>query len=251
MRVKLHVNVDHVATLRQVRGTNYPDPVEAALACEQAGAHGITVHLREDRRHIQLHDVERLRARIGTLLNLEMAATDAMIELARRVEPDVVTLVPEKREERTTEGGLDVQGQRDVLRRATDLLHERGVLVSMFIDPEPAQIDASREVGADHVELHTGDFAGHPGTSPSPAARARELERLARAARHNANSSQPLHLAAGHGLTADNVPALLAGVPEIVELNVGHAIVSDAVLVGLPEAVRRFLRAMEAGASAR
>ncbi|GAB4114797.1 MAG: pyridoxine 5'-phosphate synthase [Sandaracinaceae bacterium] len=250
MRVKLHVNVDHVATLRQARGTSYPDPVEAALLCEQAGAHGITVHLREDRRHIQTHDVERLRARARTQVNLEMAATDAMIELALRIRPDVVTLVPERREERTTEGGLDVHGQREALRRATDRLHARDILVSMFIDPEPAQVDASREVGADHIELHTGDYAGHPGAPVDLAARARELGRLARAARHNAEAARPMLLAAGHGLTADNVGALLAGVPEIVELNVGHAIVSDAVFVGMPEAVRRFLRAMEAGVGA-
>jgi pyridoxine 5-phosphate synthase len=247
MRVKLHVNVDHVATLRQARGTTYPDPVEAALACEAAGAHGITVHLREDRRHIQPRDVERLRERASTLLNLEMAATDAMIDFARRVRPDVVTLVPEKREERTTEGGLDVHGQRELLRRATALLHERDVAVSMFVDPEARQIDASAEVGADHVELHTGDYAGHPGSPFDPASVERELARLAAAARHNATATRPLHLAAGHGLTADNVGPLLAAVPEIVELNVGHAIVSDAVMHGLGEAVRRFLGAIERG----
>ena len=240
MPVKLHVNVDHVATLRQARGTPYPDPVEAALACEAAGAHGITVHQREDRRHIQPDDVVRLRARVRSLLNLEMAATDAMVELALRVRPDFVTLVPEKREERTTEGGLDVAGQRASLARITSRLREAGIAVSMFIDPEAAQIDASIEVGADHIELHTGDYANASGE----AAR-HELERLARAARHNASARRPLHLAAGHGLALANVGALLASVPEIVELNVGHAIVSDAVIVGMDAAVRRFLRAME------
>lgn len=240
MAVKLHVNVDHVATLRQARGTPYPDPVEAALVCEAAGAHGITVHQREDRRHIQPDDVERLRARVQTVLNLEMAATDAMVALAVRVRPDFVTLVPEKREERTTEGGLDVAGQRDALARITARLHDAGIAVSMFIDPDGSQIDASIAVGADHIELHTGDYANATGE----AAR-HELDRLARAARHNATSARPLHLAAGHGLAIGNVGALLTAVPEIVELNVGHAIVSDAVIVGMDAAVRRFLRAME------
>lgn len=240
MSVKLHVNVDHVATLRQARGTSYPDPVEAALACEAAGAHGITVHQREDRRHIQPDDVERLRATIGTILNLEMAATAAMVTLATRVKPDFVTLVPEKREERTTEGGLDVAGQRVALAAITARLHAEGIAVSMFIDPEPSQIDASIEVGADHIELHTGDYANATGERV-----AHELDRLASAARWNAKASRPLHLAAGHGLSVTNVRALLDAAPEIVELNVGHAIVSDAVIVGMEEAVRRFLRAME------
>ncbi|MBN8612197.1 MAG: pyridoxine 5'-phosphate synthase [Deltaproteobacteria bacterium] len=240
MSVKLHVNVDHVATLRQARGTSYPDPVDAALACEAAGAHGITVHQREDRRHIQPHDVERLRVKVKTILNLEMAATDAMVELATRVKPDFVTLVPEKREERTTEGGLDVAGQRASLAAITKRLHHAGISVSMFIDPEPAQIDASIEVGADHIELHTGDYANATGDRVT-----HELDRIGAAARHNATSSRPLHLAAGHGLSVANVGALLEAAPEIVELNVGHAIVSDAVIVGMEEAVRRFLRAME------
>ncbi len=240
MSVKLHVNVDHVATLRQARGTSYPDPVEAALACEAAGAHGITVHQREDRRHIQPDDVERLRAKIGTILNLEMAATDAMVALAARVKPDFVTLVPEKREERTTEGGLDVAGQRASLAAITARLRERGIAVSMFIDPEPDQIEASIDVGAAHIELHTGDYANATGDAAH-----RELARIANAARWNASSKRPLHLAAGHGLSVANVGALLDAAPEIVELNVGHAIVSDAVLVGMEEAVRRFLRAME------
>ncbi|MBX7193959.1 MAG: pyridoxine 5'-phosphate synthase [Sandaracinaceae bacterium] len=239
MPVKLHVNVDHVATLRQARGTPYPDPVEAAIACEAAGAHGITVHQREDRRHIQPDDVERLRARVRTLLNLEMAATDAMVELACRVRPDFVTLVPEKREERTTEGGLDVVGQHDWLAAITLRLRDHGIAVSMFIDPEAAQIDASVDVGAAHIELHTGDYCNASGEAAT-----HELARLAAAARHNARTGR-LHLAAGHGLSVSNVAALLHAVPEIVELNVGHAIVSDAVMVGMEEAVRRFLRAMD------
>ncbi|MFN7702370.1 MAG: pyridoxine 5'-phosphate synthase [Deltaproteobacteria bacterium] len=239
MAVKLHVNVDHVATLRQARGTTYPDPVEAALVCEAAGAHGITVHQREDRRHIQPDDVVRLRARVTTLLNLEMAATEPMVELALRVRPEFVTLVPEKREERTTEGGLDVAGQRAWLERVTARLHDAGIAVSMFIDPAPSQIDASIAVGAAHIELHTGDYA-----HAAPERAHHELARLARAARHNAEARRPLHLAAGHGLSVANVGGLLASVPEIVELNVGHAIVSDAVLVGMDAAVKRFLRAM-------
>lgn len=244
--VLLHVNVDHVATLRQARGTTYPDPLDAALACERAGAKGITVHLREDKRHIQPLDVERIRMHAKTLVNLEMAATTAMIEFALRVRPDFVTLVPEKREERTTEGGLDVAGHREELARLTKRLVEAAIPVSMFIDPEEAQIDASREVGATHIELHTGDYANHCGTPRGD----QELQRLAQAATYNAAHSK-LHLAAGHGLTATNVVALIAKVPQIVELNVGHAIVSDAVMLGMEGAVKHFLRAMSDGIQAR
>lgn len=245
--VLLHVNVDHVATLRQARGTTYPDPLDAALACERAGAKGITVHLREDKRHIQPLDVERIRMHAKTLVNLEMAATTAMIEFALRVRPDFVTLVPEKREERTTEGGLDVAGHREELARLTKRLVDAGIPVSMFIDPEEAQIDASREVGATHIELHTGDYANHFGTPHGD----EELLRLAHAATYNASHSRPLHLAAGHGLTATNVVGLIAKVPQIVELNVGHAIVSDAVMLGMEGAVKHFLRAMSEGIQAR
>ncbi len=240
MDVSLHVNVDHVATLRQARGTTYPDPLDAALCAQEAGARGITVHLREDRRHIQPADVERLRARLTTTLNLEMAATDPMIEFARRVRPDLVTLVPEKREERTTEGGLDVASQVERLTLVVARLNEARIPVSMFIDPEPFQVDASRATGAAHVELHTGDYANAP-----PEEVQGQLARLARAADHNAQGREPLHLAAGHGLSSRNVGALLRAVPQIVELNVGHAIVADAVLVGMEAAVRAFLRAME------
>ncbi len=239
-RTRLHVNVDHVATLRQARGTAYPDPVEAAALCELAGADGITVHLREDRRHISDRDVEVLRRTVKTLLNLEMATTDATIAFAVRVLPDLVTLVPEKREERTTEGGLDVVGQKTLVRAAIVKLRDAGVPVSLFIDPDLAQIDASLEAGAAAIELHTGDYAN----AKSDLARTKELSRLARAAIHSRSAAPMLRLAAGHGLTARNVGELLRTVPGIEELNVGHAIVSEAVLMGMERAVARFLERM-------
>jgi pyridoxine 5-phosphate synthase len=239
-RVRLHVNVDHVATLRQARGTVYPDPVDAAALCESAGAVGITVHLREDRRHIQDRDVEVLRRTVKTFLNLEMATTDAMVALALRVKPDLVTLVPEKREERTTEGGLDVVGLNASVARAVEMLAAGGIPTSLFIDPEEAQIDASAAVGANAIELHTGDYAN--ASDPS-----HELERLARAAAYSVRVAPKMRVAAGHGLHTRNVVALLARCPEIEELNVGHAIVSDAVLVGMGAAVKQFLAAMAEG----
>jgi pyridoxine 5-phosphate synthase len=234
------VNVDHVATLRQARGTAYPDPVEAAASCELAGADGITVHLREDRRHISDRDVEVLRRTVKTLLNLEMAATDAMIGIASRIKPDLVTLVPEKREERTTEGGLDVVAQKAAVKGAIEKLRSAGVPVSLFIDPEVPQIDASLEVGAAAIELHTGDYAN----ATTESARTKELARLARAAIHARTAAPHLRLAAGHGLTSRNVGDLLRVVPSIEELNVGHAIVSDAILLGMERAVARFLERM-------
>jgi pyridoxine 5-phosphate synthase len=239
-RTRLHVNVDHVATLRQARGTAYPDPVEAASLCELAGADGITVHLREDRRHIQDRDVEVLRRTVKTLLNLEMAATDAMVAFAARIKPDLVTLVPEKREERTTEGGLDVRGNAATLQTVVAQLRDAGVPVSMFIDPEVAQVAASVEVGATAIELHTGDYAD----AKSDHERSKELARLARAAIHARSAAPTLRIAAGHGLTARNVGDLLRTVQPIEELNVGHAIVSDAVLIGMERAVQRFLDRM-------
>lgn len=245
--VRLHVNVDHVATLRQARGTSYPDPVDAAALCETAGAHGITVHLREDRRHIQDHDVARLRASARTLLNLEMGATDEMVGIAIATKPDIVTLVPEKREERTTEGGLDVVRSEARIAEIVKKLDQCRIPVSLFIDPEPAQIGASLRVGARGIELHTGDYAN----ATTDANRAHELGRLADAARYSKTHAPSLTLAAGHGLTRDNVAALLASAPDIVELNVGHAIVADAVTMGMTEAVRAFLYAMHAGEPAR
>ena len=242
--VRLHVNVDHVATLRQARGTSYPDPVDAAVLCELAGAHGVTVHLREDRRHIQDRDVEVLRRTVKTLLNLEMAATEEMLRIAETLRPHLVTLVPEKRAERTTEGGIDVAAHVDQLRSQIARLGAAGVPTSLFIDPEPDQIRASIAAGAQAIELHTGDYA----EARSEAERASELERLAQAAELAAREDPALRIAAGHGLSLRNVGALVAAIPRITELNVGHAIVSDAVLVGLERAVARFLAAMAEGA---
>lgn len=242
MRVRLHVNVDHVATLRQARGTDYPDPVEAALVCERAGAEGITVHLREDRRHIQDRDVERLREVVTTRLNLEMAATEEMVRIATRVRPDKVTLVPEKRQERTTEGGLDVAGARAEIGAVLARLAQADIPVSLFIDPVPAQVRASAELGAAEIELHTGDYcaAGEEGV-------AHQLARLADGARVASEVAPAMAVAAGHGLTVDNVPPLVAGVPGLVELNIGHAVVAEAVTHGLADAVRRFRAAIDRG----
>lgn len=241
MTVRLHINIDHVATLRQARGTEYPDPVQAATMCERAGAHGITAHLREDRRHIQDEDVVRLRASVTTLLNLEMAATEAMVRFAVAVRPDIVTLVPEKREERTTEGGLDVVGAVQWIASVVQELERAGIRVSLFVDPDLEQIDAAQAAGARMVELHTGDYA-----NASAELQTRELQRLARAATHCVTRAAPMLVAAGHGLTVDNVGPLVRTVPAIEELNIGHAVVSDAVMVGLAEAVARFHRAISA-----
>jgi pyridoxine 5-phosphate synthase len=227
--IKLGVNIDHVATLRQVRGAPYPDPLYAALLAEQSGADSITLHLREDRRHIQDHDVRRMRTALQTRMNLEMAATDAMIAIAREVGPQDVCLVPEKRAELTTEGGLDVAAQRDRLAECCTALRESGSRVSMFIDPDLAQIEASRAVGAPVVELHTGAYAEATGER-----QARELMRLVEAARFGAQIGLTVH--AGHGLHYHNVQPV-AAIPEIVELNIGHAIIARAVFDGLARAV--------------
>ena len=230
MPIRLHVNVDHVATLRNARGTRYPDPVLAAQLCEQAGADGITCHLREDRRHIVDDDVRRLRAAVTTLVNLEMAATEEMVKLALEVRPEVVTLVPERREERTTEGGLDVVGQRGVIERAVRALRSKGVRVSLFLAPDKAQITAAHELEVDQIELHTGEYCNARG-----AAAAAELARLAASATQI--HALGISVAAGHGLARANVRAV-ADLPHLEELNIGHAIVADAVLVGLDRAVR-------------
>lgn len=239
MPIRLHVNIDHVATVRNARGSRYPDPVEAAFACERAGADGITAHLREDRRHIVDRDVERLREAVTTLLNLEMAATDEMVAIACRVKPDVVTFVPERREERTTEGGLDVVAHRAAIERACKALRAAGIKPSLFIAPDATQIDASLNAGAAQVELHTGEYC-----NASRAAHAAELSRLARGAAHAA--SLGLDVAAGHGLTRHNVVAI-AAIPELAELNIGHAIVADAIFMGLDAAVRAMRTAVERG----
>ena len=238
--VRLNINVDHVATLRQARGTDYPDPLQAALAAEAAGAHGITIHLREDRRHIQDDDVRRIRTGIQTFLNLEMACTDEMVDIACETRPDKVTLVPERREERTTEGGLDVLGGQPDIRDAIQRMQQVGIPTSLFVDPEVNQVRASVEVGATEIELHTGDYAD----ATDETLRSHELGRLAAAARFVHEEGLALKVAAGHGLTVANVPPLLEAVPEIVELNIGHAVVSDAVIVGFEAAVREFLAVM-------
>jgi pyridoxine 5-phosphate synthase len=240
--IRLHVNVDHVATLRNARGTPYPSPLRAAEDCLAAGAHGITAHLREDRRHIVDDDVTALRAlcaREGRTFNLEMAATDEMVGIATRALPDVCTLVPERRVERTTEGGLDVVGGSEALARRIRTLVDAGVKVSLFITADEAQIDLARATGATQIELHTGEYAhGRMGELACLATGARRAHVLG------------LEVAAGHGLTQDNVPALVA-IPEIVELNIGHALVGDAVFVGMRQAVRAYRAAIELGLSSR
>jgi pyridoxine 5-phosphate synthase len=245
MTVRLHVNIDHVATLRNARGTTYPDPVRAARVCLEAGADGITAHLREDRRHIVDADVERIRAELRTTFNLEMAATDEMVAIATRVKPDVVTLVPERREERTTEGGLDVVGGGDSLARRVEAIARAGIKVSLFIAADEAQIRASQKLGAKQIELHTGEYA-HAGADAT--ATKRELERLARGAR--LGHELGMEVAAGHGLTLDNVPALLAS-REIVELNIGHAMIADAVFMSLAGAVKAMRASIAQGVAAR
>jgi len=236
--LRLGVNIDHVATLREVRRASYPDPLLAALIAEQSGADSITLHLREDRRHIQDQDVERMRAALQTRMNLEMAATDAMIAIARRVRPHDVCLVPEKREELTTEGGLDVAGQVPRLREACVALAEVGSRVSLFIDPEPRQLEASLEAGAPVVELHTGAYAETTGER-----QAVELARIVEAARYGSRIGLTVH--AGHGLHYHNVQAV-AAVPAIIELNIGHAIVARAIVDGIAAAVREMKSLMNA-----
>ncbi|HZF15636.1 MAG TPA: pyridoxine 5'-phosphate synthase [Steroidobacteraceae bacterium] len=227
--IALGVNIDHVATLRQARGTRYPDPVYAALMSEQAGADSITLHLREDRRHIQDHDLEAIKAVIQTRMNLEMAATDEMLAIAERVRPEDVCLVPERRNEVTTEGGLDVAGQLQRIREVCAIARARGMRASLFIDPDARQVEAAEQAGAPVVELHTGRYAEATGTE-----RATELHRLRDAARLAAGLGLTVH--AGHGLHYHNVQPV-AAIPEIVELNIGHAIVARAVFHGLAQAV--------------
>jgi pyridoxine 5-phosphate synthase len=239
--IHLGVNVDHVATLRQARGTRYPDPILAALLAEQAGADSITVHLREDRRHIQVRDVEVLVRTTQTRVNLEMAVTDAMLDIAIKYRPSDCCLVPERREELTTEGGLDVASQASRIAAACRRLAEHGIRVSLFIDPDPAQIAASAAAGAPVVELHTGAYAEAEG-----AAAARELERI----RTGAAQAQSLGLTvhAGHGLNYHNVGPV-AAIPEIVELNIGHAVVAQSVFDGFAAAVAKMKALMVAARS--
>ncbi|MGL9750515.1 MAG: pyridoxine 5'-phosphate synthase [Symbiopectobacterium sp.] len=226
----LGVNIDHVATLRNARGTAYPDPVQAAFVAEQAGADGITVHLREDRRHITDRDVRLLRQTLQTRMNLEMAVTEEMQAIACELRPYFCCLVPEKRQEVTTEGGLDVAGQLPRMTSAVARLHEAGILVSLFIDPERAQIDAAVAVGAPYIEIHTGAYAD----AQDDTLRQQEWARIRDAAVYAA--SKGLKVNAGHGLTYHNVQAI-AALPEIHELNIGYAIIGRAVMSGLAEAV--------------
>ncbi len=226
----LGVNIDHIATLRNARGTQYPDPVQAAFIAEQAGADGITVHLREDRRHITDRDVRLLRQTIQTRMNLEMAVTDEMLDIAVELKPHFCCLVPEKREEVTTEGGLDVVGQLDKMSVAVERLAQAGILVSLFIDPDHRQIDAAVAVGAPYIEIHTGAYAEAQGELAVQA----ELRRIAVAAAYAAEKG--LKVNAGHGLTYHNVQPI-AALPEMHELNIGHAIIGQAVMSGLPAAV--------------
>jgi pyridoxine 5-phosphate synthase len=231
-RVRLHVNIDHIATLRQARETSYPDPVWAASLCELAGADGITVHLREDRRHIQDRDVHLLRKTVRTLLNLEMAATEEMVGIALEVKPDIVTLVPEKRQEQTTEGGLALGDElvHEGLAKAIAKLRDGGMQVSLFIDPDHDSVKYSGQLGADMVELHTGDYC-----NASPKNRILEIQRLAGAAVKASGGG--LRVAAGHGLDYPNTEPV-AAIPVVEELNIGHAIIARASLVGLEQAVR-------------
>ncbi|MFL5353730.1 pyridoxine 5'-phosphate synthase [Archangium sp.] len=234
MGQRLGVNVDHVATLRQARRTPYPDPVTAAAIAELAGAGQITIHLREDRRHIQERDLRILRETVQTLLNLEMAATQEMVKIAYEHKPDVVTLVPERREELTTEGGLDAAGQRDHIAKIIKNLKDGDIPVSLFIDPDLDQVRASHKVNADRIELHTGRYC----EARNERERSRELARIVDAAK--AASRLGMTVAAGHGLNYDNVLPI-ARIEEIDELNIGHSIVARAVLVGFERAVREMV----------
>jgi pyridoxine 5-phosphate synthase len=238
--IKLGVNIDHVATLRQARGTQYPSVVQAALRAEEAGADSITIHLREDRRHIQDADVYALRPLLQTKMNLEMAATDEMVAIALKVRPQDVCLVPEKREERTTEGGLEVVANQDRIAEICDRLGDAGVRVSLFIAPDIAQIEAAKAVGAPVIEIHTGHFADTTGS-----VQLHELERIQAAARHAL--SLGLVVNAGHGLNIHNVHEI-AAIPGMEELNIGHAIVAHALFVGWEYAIREMKSLMVAAA---
>ena len=239
MAALLGVNIDHVATLRQARGTIYPDPVQAALICEEAGAEGITLHLREDRRHIQDDDVRRMRPVLKTHMNLELAVTAEMVAFAKEIKPQHVCFVPEKREEVTTEGGLDVVGHFEDVKAATAELTAVGCDVSLFIDADFAQIDAAVACGAPTIEIHTGAYAD----ADTPEAQAKELERIVKGAEYAA--AKGLVVNAGHGLNLSNV-APIAQIPQIHEFNIGHSIVADSVFVGMTQAVKDMKAAIKA-----
>jgi len=247
MTARLNVNVDHVATVREARKTIEPSVVAAAIVCEQAGAHGITVHLRGDRRHIQDRDIELLRKTVTTYLNVEMGATQEIVEIARRTKPDAVSLVPENPNEITTEGGLDVIRSFDQVRSTIDSLRSAGIFTSIFIDPDIEQIDAAKSVGAQQIEICTAEYAhltlsSRASHSEGEQAAAAEVERIRRAAVHA--KSIGLVVAAGHGLTTRNVGALSA-ITEITEFNIGHHIISRSIFVGLDQAVGEMMQAIE------
>jgi len=234
--ILLGVNIDHIATLRQARGTTYPDPIQAAILAEQAGADGITLHLREDRRHIQDRDVLLLKDILQTKMNLEMAVTESMLEIASQVKPSDCCLVPEKREELTTEGGLDVAGQKDKMLDACSRLKDAGIHVSLFIDADPKQIEAAVEVGAPIIEIHTGHYADYSGAQQQ-----QELVRISQGIEYA--HSLGLQVNAGHGLHYHNVKPI-AELAQLVELNIGHAIIARAVFTGLTEAVKEMKQLM-------
>ena len=236
---RLYINIDHVATLRQARRGRQPDPVEAAVACEAAGADGITAHLREDRRHIQDDDVERLKKSVRTYFNLEMACVAEMLEIARKIKPQQVTLVPERREEITTEGGLDILSEPARIQNAVDALTDSGIRVSLFIDPTRAAVEQSRKLGVPAIELHTGNYSHDPRA-------AGPIGALRDSARRAADLGIAVH--AGHGLTVGNV-GRVAEIPEVEELNIGHSIISRSIFVGLDRAVKEMREAMRAARS--
>ncbi len=242
--IRLYVNVDHVATLRQARKTYEPDPLDAAIAAERVGAHGITVHLREDRRHIQDHDLERIRNAIKGPLNLEMAAVDEMVGIAQKLRPYQVSLVPEKREEITTEGGLNVLSQEKHLNEVRLKMVDAGILFSLFVDPDFAQIDSAFRVGARSIEINTGPYSECTNIEE----RERALQKIVEGCRHARD--QGLRVFAGHGLKVDNVEAI-AAIPEIEELNIGHHLVSRSILIGMEQAVQDVQNAIERGVARR
>jgi pyridoxine 5-phosphate synthase len=239
--LRLGVNIDHVATVRNARGGTYPDPVRAAHLAVEAGADGITAHLREDRRHIRDSDIAALRGGLTVPLNFEMAATDEMVALAVATRPHAACLVPEKREERTTEGGLDIVGGRDHLGPRIRTLAEAGIRVSLFVEPEPEVMEAARALGAPVVELHTGSYC-EAAIEGDRAGVAHQLARIRRAAEHGAGLGLEIH--AGHGLTTESVGPV-AAIPQIRELNIGHALIADAIFVGLAQAIRDMRAAMD------
>jgi len=243
-KVRLFVNVDHVATIREARKTVEPDPLEAALLAEKAGADGITIHLREDRRHIQDRDVYLIRDKIKTVLNLEMAAVEEMVQIALKTKPYQISLVPEKRQEITTEGGLNVVLQKEYLRKIREQTQLQGIRFSLFVDPDLRQIDAAQEVGAESIEINTGLYS----ELDDPAAVQQELKKIRDSARHAGD--QGLRVFAGHGLTDENVVAI-AEIPEIEELNIGHSLVSRSIYYGLEQAVKNMMQAIQKGITQR